>query len=50
MTLASRASIMGMNEEMRARFKEEYLAKLSPLFGHDGLHQSLAVIYALARR
>lgn len=50
LTLASRASIMGMNEEMRARFKEEYLAKLRPMFGQDGLHMSLAIIYALAMR
>lgn len=50
LTLASRASIMGMNEEMRARFKEEYLAKLRPMFGQDGLHMSLAIIYALAKR
>jgi len=50
LTLASRASIIGMNEEMRARFKEEYLAKLRPLVGQDGLHISLAIIYALARR
>jgi ubiquinone/menaquinone biosynthesis C-methylase UbiE len=50
LTLASRASIMGMNEEMRARFKEEYLAKLRPMSSQDGLHISLAVIYALAKR
>jgi ubiquinone/menaquinone biosynthesis C-methylase UbiE len=50
LTLASRASLMGMNEEMRARFKEEYLAKLHPMFGQDGLHMSLAIIYALAKR
>lgn len=50
LTLAARASIMGMNEEMRARFKEEYLAKLRPMFGQDGLHISLAVIYATAKR
>ena len=35
LTLASRASIMGMNEEVRARFKEEYLAKLNPMFSRD---------------
>ena len=50
LTLASRASIMGMKEEMRARFKEEYLAKLRPMFEQDGLHMSLAIIYALAKR
>jgi O-methyltransferase/aklanonic acid methyltransferase len=50
LTLAPRATIMGMNEEMRARFKDEYLAKLSPMFGRDGLHLSLRIIYALATR
>ena len=50
LTLASRASIMGMDEEMRSRFKEEYLAKLRPMFGQDGLHMPLAIIYALAKR
>lgn len=50
LTLASRASIMGMDEETRARFKEEYLTKLRPMVGQDGLHMSLAIIYALAKR
>jgi SAM-dependent methyltransferase len=50
LTLASRASIVGMNEEMRARFKEEYLARLRAMPGQDGLNMSLAIIYALAKR
>lgn len=50
LTLAPRATIMGMDEQMRAKFKEEYLAKLRPMLGQDGLHISLGVIYAMAKR
>jgi ubiquinone/menaquinone biosynthesis C-methylase UbiE len=50
LTLVPRAAILSMNDETRARFKDEYLAKLRPLFRQDGLHLSLAVIYALAQR
>lgn len=50
LTLAPRATIMGMNEQVRARFKKEYLAKLRPMLGQDGLHLSLGVIYAFAKR
>lgn len=50
LTTAMRAFIMGMNEETRVRFKDEYFAKLRPLFRPDGLHVSVAVIYALAQR
>ena len=50
LTLMPRATIMSMGEEMRARFKKEYLAKLHPMLHQDGLHLSLAVIYALAKR
>jgi O-methyltransferase/aklanonic acid methyltransferase len=50
LTLAPRATIMSMNEQMRAQFRDEYLAKLRPMIGQDGLHLSLGVIYALARR
>jgi hypothetical protein len=39
-----------MNEETRARFKDEYLAKLRPMFRQDGLHLSVAVVYAMAQR
>ncbi len=50
LTLAPRATIMGMNEQMRAKFKEEYIAKLRPMQGQDGLHISVGVIYSLAKR
>jgi len=50
LTTAMRAYIMSMNEETRPRFKDEYFAKLRPLFRQDGLHVSVAVIYALAQR
>jgi ubiquinone/menaquinone biosynthesis C-methylase UbiE len=50
LTLGSRATIMGMNKETRARFKDEYLAKLRPMFRQDGLHVSVAVVYAVAQR
>lgn len=50
LTLAPRATIMGMNEQMRAQFREEYLAKLRPMFDQDGFHISLGIIYALAKR
>lgn len=50
LTLAPRATIMGMDEQVRERFKEEYLAKLRPMLGLDGLHISMGVSYALAKR
>jgi hypothetical protein len=50
LTLGPRATILGMNEETRARFKDEYLSKLRPLFRQDGLHLSVAVVYAMAQR
>jgi ubiquinone/menaquinone biosynthesis C-methylase UbiE len=50
MTLASRATIEELNEETRARFKDEYLAKLRPLLQQDGLHISTGVVYAQAKR
>lgn len=50
LTLGPRATILGMNEETRARFKDEYLSKLRPLFRQDGLHLSVAVVYAKAQR
>lgn len=49
-TVGTRLTILGMDEETRARFKEEYLAKLRPLVVPDGLHLSLAVVYAVAQR
>lgn len=50
LTLGPRPTILGMSEETRARFKNEYFANLHPLFRQDGLHISLGVIYALAKR
>jgi O-methyltransferase/aklanonic acid methyltransferase len=50
LTLAPRATIMAMDEQVRAQFKDEYFAKLRPMLGQDGLHISLGVIYTLAKR
>jgi hypothetical protein len=45
-----RVPIMGMNEGTRARFKDEYFAKLRPMFRQDGLNMSLGAAYALGKR
>jgi ubiquinone/menaquinone biosynthesis C-methylase UbiE len=50
LTIGPRPTILGMNEETRARFKDEYLAKLRPMLRQDGLHLSVAVVYAMAQR
>jgi O-methyltransferase/aklanonic acid methyltransferase len=50
LTMGSRATILGMDEETRARFKADYLARLRPAWREDGLHMSTSVIYARARR
>ena len=50
LTIGARLTILGMNEETRARFKDEYLAKLRPMFRQDGLHLSVAVVYTMAQR
>lgn len=50
LTLMPRGPIMGMSEKTRAQFREEYLAKLRPMVRQDGLHISLGVVYALAKR
>ena len=50
LTLGPRAIIMAMNEGMREQFKQEYLAKLQPMLLEDGLHQSLTIVYAIAKR
>jgi ubiquinone/menaquinone biosynthesis C-methylase UbiE len=50
LTLGSRAAILGMTEDTRARFKAEYLAKVRSFFQADGLHLPAPVIYALARK
>jgi ubiquinone/menaquinone biosynthesis C-methylase UbiE len=50
MTLLPRVTILGMDDETRARFRDEYLARMRPLCRPDGLHLSSAVIYSLAKR
>lgn len=49
-TVGTRLTIESMDEETRARFKEEYLGRLRPLLSPDGFHVSVAVVYAVARR
>jgi ubiquinone/menaquinone biosynthesis C-methylase UbiE len=49
-TLGSRAALLRMSEATRARFKEEYLAKMRSLFREDGLHLGVSVVYAVGRR
>ena len=48
LTLGNRAAILRMPEVTRAKFKEEYLAKLRPFFREDGFHVGVSVIYAIA--
>ena len=43
-------ALMDAAEGARAQFKEEFLAKLRPLFQTDGLHVSAAVAYAKGQR
>jgi len=50
LTLPPGATISGMSEETRARFKDEYLVKLRATSLQDGLHTSLGVLYTLAKR
>jgi O-methyltransferase/aklanonic acid methyltransferase len=50
LTLGPRPTILGMDEETRTRFKDEYFAKVRPLLRPDGLHLPVAVVYATARR
>jgi len=50
LTLGNRAAILRLPEETRAEFKDEYLAKLRPLFHEDGLHLGVSVIYARAAK
>ncbi len=50
LTLGNRAAIMRMPEDVRLRFKEEYLARVRPLFQLDGLHVGVSVIYAVANK
>ncbi len=46
-TLGNRATLLRMNDDVRARFKAEYLAKVGPLFREDGLHLGVSVIFAM---
>lgn len=50
LTIGPRPTILGMDEETRSRFKEEYFARLRPSFSQDGLHTSVTMIYSIARR
>jgi ubiquinone/menaquinone biosynthesis C-methylase UbiE len=50
LTLPPGATMLGMSEETRARFKDEYLAKLQAMSRQDGLHTSLGVLYTVAKR
>lgn len=50
LTVASRATIMSMDEDTRLEFKDEYFSRLLPMLRQDGLHLSLGVIYTIARR
>jgi len=49
MTVGPRLTILGMDEKMRTRFKDEYLSKLRPMLVKDGLHLSVGVVYAIAQ-
>ncbi len=50
LTLGNRATILRMSDAVRAKFKDEYLAKLRPLFHDDGLHLGVSVLYATATK
>ena len=50
LTVGPRVSLLGMDDETRARFKEEYLSKLRPLLRPDGLHLAVTAVYALGQR
>jgi O-methyltransferase/aklanonic acid methyltransferase len=49
-TLGSRAALLQMSDATRAKFKDEYLAQLRPLFCDDGLHLGVSVVYAVCSR
>ena len=50
LTVGTRFTILAMDEETRAKFKDEYLGKLRPLLTQDGLHLPVAVVYSVAQR
>jgi len=45
-----RATIINMDETTRARFKDEYCARLQSMMKPDGLHMAVGVIYAIAQK
>ncbi|MBI5303607.1 MAG: methyltransferase domain-containing protein [Chloroflexi bacterium] len=47
-TLGTRAALEQLDDATRVRFRDEYLAKLRPLYRADGLHLPVSVIYARA--
>ncbi len=49
-TLGNRAALLRMSDDTRAKFKDEYLAKMRPLFRQDGLRLGVSVVYAVAHR
>jgi ubiquinone/menaquinone biosynthesis C-methylase UbiE len=49
-TLGNRAALLQMSDETRAKFKDEYLTKVRPLFRADGLHLGVSVVYGVASR
>jgi ubiquinone/menaquinone biosynthesis C-methylase UbiE len=48
--LPLRLALLGADETTDVQFKQEFLAKLRPLFSPDGLHVSVAAIYAVGQR
>jgi O-methyltransferase / aklanonic acid methyltransferase len=50
LTMAPRPAILSMDETTRARFKDEYLGRLRPISGEDGLHLPVSMVYAIGRR
>jgi len=45
-----RLALLDADKGVRAQFKEEFLAKLRPLFRPDGLHMSVAAVFAEGQR
>lgn len=48
--LPLRLALLGTDETIDMQFMQEFLAKLRPLFSPDGLHVSVAAIYAMGQR
>lgn len=47
LTLGTRATILGMDEETRERFKQEHFARLREVWSSDGLRVRASVVYAV---